>query len=219
MTVATDAGAVARSPCAGRPGHDPRPRLREPVQPVDRATRARGEGVLRAGSRHHQRRGDPPPGSARHHLQRRAGIGVRARRATPGPGALRPRHSDPRHLLRHAAARGEPRRRRGAGGASRVRARIGDRGRGGGALREASVGAGGVDVARRRRHRASPGFRAIAHSLNSSCAAFAGPCTPLRHPVPSRGGAHAARARHPAQLPASTSAAARARGRRRRSST
>ena len=51
MTVATDAGAVARSACADRAGHDPRPRFREPVQPVDRAPRARGQGVLRAGSR------------------------------------------------------------------------------------------------------------------------------------------------------------------------
>ena len=119
----------------------------------------------------------------------------------PGPGGLRPRHPDPRHLLRDGPARREPRRRGRTGGAPRVRARIGDRGRGSGALREASRRARGLDVARRRRHRAAAGLPADRALAQLVVRRVRRPGQAVRHPVPSRGGAHAARARHPAQLP------------------
>ena len=124
------------------------------VRAADRAPRPGRAGLLRARSAHaHRCRGQAAqPG--RDHPLGRPRLGLRRGRAAGRRGALRPRHSDPRHLLRRPADGARARRRGRAHRRLGVR-EDGARGRRGRALRRAAAAADGVDEPPRHGRRAA----------------------------------------------------------------
>ena len=106
------------------------------------------------------------------------------------------RHPGPRHLLRRAPDGAGARRRRAAGHAARVRPGHDPDHRGRRPLRRHGPRAAGLDEPRRLDH---PPAGRLPRLGQTDFDRVRGPlrpeAPPLRHPVPSRGGAHAARAR------------------------
>ena len=190
---------TAEAPPGGASG--PRRRPRGPVQPADRAPRARGPGLLRARRTPAHRGTGRGAKSCGADPLRRSCVGVRGRRARHGHRHLLARNPDARHLLRHAAHGARPRRRRRAHGCLGVRQ---GRARGGrvGALPRPAARADRVDEPSRlgdgsAGRRGGHGELAVDadRGLRGSRA------TSLRRPVPPRGRAHAARAGDPEELP------------------
>ena len=94
----------------GRRRRGRRPRLRRAVLAADRAPGARVRRLLRAAAAPRRRRGGPPAQPEGPDPLGRPGLGVRAGRAAPGPGAARARDPRAGHLLRHAGAGADARR-------------------------------------------------------------------------------------------------------------
>src|SRR4051794_30114383 len=80
----------------GRRGH--RPRLRRAVLAAHRAPRARVRRLQRAAAAPRRRRGGRAAPAEGLDPERRAGVGLRRRRAAPGSRAARARHSGAGHL-------------------------------------------------------------------------------------------------------------------------
>ncbi len=201
------AHSAFRSNSGNNRGHarqNPHRRFRFPGHPAHRPPGARGEGLFRdrplpegGGSlpRDEAEGGDP---------LRRARLGARQGRAARAQGDLRGRHPGARHLLRRAGHGGAARRQGRGRPPPRIRPRR-SRGRRRQPAVRGRLGEGpeisGLDEPRRPRHRAAEGLQGARHLVERADRHDRRRrAQVLRHAIPSRSGAHAARRRDPAQL-------------------